>query len=112
MPLSNLKVFVGGPNDLQSTLEYVYEHFWERVNLCEQLTSSDFGVSTGLLNQNYWGKSKWYDVNVERENAGDKINERNIHVSFSNNSNVPIEVMIVIFYPYEIAIDIKTAISS
>ena len=67
MPLSNLQVFVGGQNDLQSTLEYVYEHFWERVNLCEQLTSSDFGVSTGLINQNYWEKSKWYDVNVQRE---------------------------------------------
>ena len=41
---------------------------------------------------------KWYYVNVERGNAADKLNGRNINVSFTNNSNVPIEVMEFIFY--------------
>jgi hypothetical protein len=36
-------------------------------------------------------------VNVERGNAADTLNEKNINVSFTNNSNVPIEVMIFIF---------------
>ena len=40
----------------------------EQVNLAEQLTSSDFGVSTGLISQGYWEVSKWYFVNVERGN--------------------------------------------
>ena len=53
--------------------------------------SSDFGISTGLINQNYWENSKWYCVNVERGNAADKLNGRNINVSFTNNSNVPIK---------------------
>jgi hypothetical protein len=35
---------------------------------------------------------------------------RNINVSFTNNSNVPIEVMIFIFYSDEIAIDVKTGL--
>jgi hypothetical protein len=35
-------------------------------------TSSDFGISTGLINQIYWENSKWYYVNVERGNAADK----------------------------------------
>jgi hypothetical protein len=69
--------------------------------------SSDFGISTGLINQNYWENSKWYYVNVERGNAADKLNGRNINVSFTNDSNVPIEVMIFIFYSDEIAIDVK-----
>jgi hypothetical protein len=56
------------------------------VNLAEQLTSSDFGISTGLINQNYWENSKWYYVNVERGNTADKLNGRNINVSFTNNS--------------------------
>ena len=30
----------------------------EQVNLAEQLTSSDFGISTGLIKQNYWENSK------------------------------------------------------
>jgi hypothetical protein len=108
--LTNLQVAVGGQNVLQSTLQYGYEHFLEQVNLAEQLTSSDFGISTGLINQNYWENSKWYYVNVERGNAADKLNGRNINVSFINNSNVPIEVMIFIFYSDEIAINVETGL--
>ena len=43
-----------------------------------------------------WENSKWYFVNVERGNAADKLNGRNINVSFTNNSNAPIEVMIYV----------------
>jgi hypothetical protein len=32
-----------------STLQYGYLHFLEQVNLCEQLSSGDFGVSTGSI---------------------------------------------------------------
>jgi hypothetical protein len=71
--LTNLQVSVGGQNVLQSTLQYGYEHFLEQVNLAEQLTSSDFGISTGLINQNYWENSNWYYVNVERGNVADKL---------------------------------------
>jgi hypothetical protein len=61
-------------------------------------------------NQNYWENSKWYYVNVERGNAADKLNGRTINVSFTNNSNVPIEVMIFKFCSDEIAIDVKTGL--
>jgi hypothetical protein len=50
------------------------------------------------------------NVNVERGNAADKLNGRNINVSFTNNSNVPIEVMVFIFYSDEITIDVKTGL--
>jgi hypothetical protein len=36
-----------------------YENFLQQKNLAEQLTSSDFGVSTGLFSQGYWENSKW-----------------------------------------------------
>jgi hypothetical protein len=39
-----------------------------------------------------------------------KLNGRNINVSFTNNSNVPIEVMAFIFYSDEIAFDVKTGL--
>jgi hypothetical protein len=69
-----------------------YENFLEQVHLAEQLTSSDSGVSTGLINQGHththihththththWESSKWYFVNVERGNIGDKLQLRNI----------------------------------
>jgi hypothetical protein len=51
----------------------------EQVNLAEQLTSSDFGISTVLINQNYWENSKWYYVDIELGNAADKLNGRNIN---------------------------------
>jgi hypothetical protein len=67
-------------------------------------------VSRRDRNQNYWENSKWYYFNVERGNAADKLNGRNINVFFINNSNVPIEVMIFIFYSDEIVIDVKTGL--
>jgi hypothetical protein len=55
-----ISLYVDGKNMSQSTLAYNYEPFLEQVSLAEQLTSSDFGVSTGLIHQGYRGESKWY----------------------------------------------------
>ena len=87
-----------------------YENFLEQVNLAEQLTSSDFGVSTGLISEGYWEARKWYFANVERGNIADKLQPRNINVSFSNNSNVPIDVIIFTFYSDQLTIDVETGI--
>jgi hypothetical protein len=94
--LINLQVAVGGQNVLQSTLNMTYENFLQQVHFAEQLTSSDFGVSTGLINQGYQDASNWYFVNVERGNIADKLQPRNINVIFTNNSNVAIDLLIFI----------------
>ena len=93
--LTNLQVSTGGQNQLQSTLFYTYENLLEQVNLAEQLTSSDIGVSTGLINQGYWEWSRWYFVNVERSQAADKLQPRNVIISFNNNSSVPIDALVL-----------------
>ena len=110
LSLTNLQVAIGGQNVLNSTLSMTYENFLEQVNLAEQLTSSDFGVSTGLISQGYWEQSKWYFVNVERGNIADKLQPRNINVSFTNNSNVAIDVIIFTFYSDQLTIDVETGI--
>ena len=110
LSLTNLQVSIGGQNVLNSTLNMTYENFLEQVNLAEQLISSDFGVSTGLISQGYWEMSKWYFVNVERGNIADKLQPRNINVSFTNNSNVPIDVIIFTFYSDQLTIDVETGI--
>ena len=110
LSLTNLQVSIGGQNVLNSTLNMTYENFLQQVNLAEQLTSSDFGVSTGLISQAYWEQSKWYFVNVERGNIADKLQPRNINVSFTNNSNVPIDVIIFTFYSDQLTIDVETGI--
>jgi hypothetical protein len=78
--------------------------------MASRFESPKFHSINGLINQNYWENSKWYYVNVERGNAADKLNGRNINVSFTNNSNVPVEIMVFIFYSDEIAIDVKTGL--
>ena len=58
----------------------------------------------------YWEASKWYFVNVERGNIADKLQPRNIDVSFTNNSNVPIDVIIFTFYSDQLTKDVETGI--
>ena len=108
--LTNLQVTLGGQNVLQSTLFYTFENFIEQVNLAEQLTSADFGVSTGLINQGYWEWSRFYFVNVERSPIADKLQPRNINISFTNNSAIAIDVMVFIFYSDEFVVDVETGI--
>ena len=101
---------VGGQNILQSNLFYTYENFIEQVNLAESMTSSDFGVSTGLFNQAYWEWSRWYFVNVERSQLADKLQPRNVNISFNNNGELPIDAMVFIFYSDEFVVDVETGI--
>jgi hypothetical protein len=97
-------------NVLQSTLNMNYENFLAQVNLAEQRTSSDFGVSTCLIHQGHWEANKWYFVNVERGNIADKIQPRNINISFNNYSNVAIDMLVFIFYSDQMVLDVETGI--
>jgi hypothetical protein len=108
--LTNFNVQIGGSNILQTTLSYNFEHFLQQVNLAEQLTSADFGVSTGLISQEFWQWSKFYYCNVERSNLADKLQPRNVNITFNNNSNVAIDILVFIFYNDEMTIDVETGI--
>lgn len=108
--LTNLQVSVGGVNQLQSTLNYTYEHFVEQINVAESLTSSDFGISCGLFNQQYWETFRHYYVNIERSALTDKNVARNVNISFQNNSLVPIDLLTFIIYSEEFTIDCESGI--
>jgi hypothetical protein len=110
VPLTNLQVNCGGQNILQSNLFSNYENFISQVNLAESLTSADFGVSDGLLNQAWWEWSRFYYVNIERSAEADKLGPRNINISFTNGSSLNIDVMVFIFYSDEFKIDVNTGI--
>jgi hypothetical protein len=96
-------------NQLQSTLYYTFENFVEQITLAEQLTSSDFGITTGLY-QSWWEMFRYYFVNIERSAITDKNVPRNINVSFTNNTQVTIDTVIFIFYSDEFQIDCETGI--
>jgi hypothetical protein len=42
--------------------------------------------------------SKWYFVNVERGNIADKLQPRNINISFKNTSNVAIDILVFFLF--------------
>ena len=106
----NLQVSVGGVNQLQSTPYYSFENFVEQVALAEQLTSSDSGITTGLFNQFWWEMFRYYFVNIERSAITDKNVPCNINISFTNNFQVPIDILVFIFYSDEFVVDIETGI--
>jgi len=110
--LINLQVTIGGKNVLQSVLNYNYENFIEQIQSCEQLTSADFGVNTGLFDQSWWNNNRFYFVNVERSNVSDKLETRNLNISFTNNNNVPIDVLVFTFKSNSMVIDVETGVLS
>ena len=112
LSLTNLQVTVGGQNILQSVLNYNYESFIEQLMYAEQLTSADFGVSTGLFDAAWWNYNRFYWVNVERSNITDKLSARNLNISFTNNNIVPIDVLIFTFKSNGLTIDVETGIVS
>jgi hypothetical protein len=110
--LTNLQVTIGGQNILQSVLNYNYETFLEQIVYAEQLTSADFGVTTGLFDSAFWNNNRYYWINVERSNITDKLQPRNINISFNNNCNQPIDVLVFTFKANQLTIDCETGIVS
>jgi hypothetical protein len=66
LSLTNLQVTVGGQNVLQSVLNYNYESFLEQLIYNEQLTSADFGVTTGLFDAAYYGSDHCMNYLINR----------------------------------------------
>ncbi len=111
LTLTNLQVTIGGrQNVLQPVINYNYEEFLEQINYAKQLTSSDFGVTNGLFDAGFWNYNRYYWVNVERSNFPDKLQARNLNISFTNYNNVPIYVLIFTFKYNQLTIDVETGV--
>jgi hypothetical protein len=72
------------------------------------------GIAVVAISQGYWANFAiscdriWYFVNVERENIANKLRPRNINLSFTNNYNVALDILIFTFYSYQLVIDSET----
>ena len=110
--LTNLQVTIGGQNVLQSVLNYNFETFMEQIMFAEQLTSADFGVTTGLFDAAWWNANRYYYINVERSNITDKLQPRNLNISFTNNSKVSIDILIFTWKSNQLTIDTETGLVS
>jgi hypothetical protein len=108
--LINLQVAVGGVNQLANVYSYSYEHFLQQVGLVEKINAGDLGLSCGLMNQAWWEQNRMYYIDLSRCNPADLLTPRNITISFTNNSNVTIDVQVFTEYLREIALDVETGL--
>ena len=110
LSLTNLQVTLGGVNVMNTNIFYTFENYMEQVSLAESLTSADIGISTGLISQSYWEQNRCYYVDLSRGRQADKDTMRNLCVTFNNNSNVIIDVLIFTLYLDKFVIDVETGI--
>ncbi len=113
LSLTNLQVTIGGQNVLQSVISYNYESFLEQVLFAEQLTSADFGVSTGVFDAAF-GIAIAIISLMRTFNHHRKTSTRNLNISFTNKNNVPImiDVLIFTFKSNSLTLDCETGIVS
>jgi hypothetical protein len=110
LSLTNLNVAVGGVNVLQNNLFYTFQQFLENVSLYEKINAGDLGLSCGLISQQDWDQGRrFYYIDCSRGNIADNLTPRNVVVSFNNNNNVTISVMIFTEYYVEASIDVLTS---
>ena len=106
--LTNLQVTLGGVNVLNTSLYYTYENFMEQVILAESLTSSDIGIATGVIPQSWWESNRVYWVDLARGQEADKASTRNLNISFVNNSNVIIDILVFTVYLDKFVLNVET----
>jgi hypothetical protein len=108
LSLTNLSVSLGGKKVANEVLNYSYENFLHQVSLAETLTSSDIGLNVGLVNQEYWESNRIYYMDLARSREVDKDTPRELTFKCTNNSLVPIDVLIFAVYLDKFSIDVVT----
>ena len=93
---------------MNTSMYYTYENFLEQISLAESLTSADIGISTGLLSQSWWEMNRVYWVDLGRGQEADKATSRNLNISFVNNSQVIIDVMVFTVYLDRFVLNVLT----
>jgi len=74
----------------------------------ESLTSADVGVAVGLITQSWWESNRVYFVDLARANAADREMPRNLNISFNNNTQIPIDIMVFSIYLDKIVLNVQT----
>ena len=109
LSLTNLQCSVGGVNQLSTVLNYSFENFLEQVSIYEKINAGDLGLSCGLINEAYWSTAyRCYYVDCSRGNNSDLGVLRNLNVTFNNNTNVTIDVMIFTEYFNQIEVNVES----
>ncbi len=80
----------------------------QQVARAESLTPSNFGITTRLFGQSWWEYTRFNYVNIDRSAIADNCNH--INASFTNNSQVAVDLSVFIFYSDELKINCENDI--
>jgi len=109
LSLINFQVLLGGEQQFAGTgqLSYTWENFIEQIALARDLTSGTLGLSVGLINQKWYENNKVYYCDLSRGSRADKETSRNLNISFTNNSNVAIDILVFTIYNDQIVLNVS-----
>jgi len=111
--LTNLQVAVGMKNKLQNSMYYTFENYLQQVCEYESLSGNKLDMlNSGIITQPWWEQNRVYFVNLARDSPADRATPRNILVSFTNNTNITIDVMVFVVYADRIVVDVKSGLVS
>ncbi len=82
---------------------------WTGCNFDKQ-SVGDFGLSAGLISQNWWDMNRDYWIDCTRCNSDDRNTPRNINISFNNNSYVAMDALVFCLFLDELSINTSTGI--
>ena len=108
--LTNIIVQLGGTSVTGTAMNYSFENFMQQVAIAESLTSADAGLSVGLINQAFWESNRYYWFDLSRSREADKVVGRDLTISYTNSSNVPIDCLYYVVYLDKMTIDIETGV--
>lgn len=110
--LININAVVAGINVVQNNLISTFENFLQQVSRYEKSSSpGDLGLSQGLLNAYTWENGlRCYYIDLSRGTLADQMNNRNLNISFQNNSNITIDVLTFTECWKELTIDVETGL--
>jgi len=98
LSLTNLQVLLGGRSVLNSSsLFYTFENFIEQLENSET-TVPELGLNQGLFDQKWWESNRMYWIDLARGTESDKATQRNLSISFTNNSGVSIDILVFTYY--------------
>ena len=106
--LENLQVQLGGQQVLNSPYNYGFEDFVTQFSNAEALTSSDFGVTCGVVSKEWWEMNRIYYINLSRGTKADQITPRNVVLSFKNATSIPIDLQVFTVYLDRITLNVDT----
>jgi hypothetical protein len=107
LQVSNLSVQLGGVQVYQQAYQYSFEHFLTQINNNESPVAGDFGLGTGLVSRAWWENNRFIWVNLTRSAPADRVVPRSIYLSFTNNSDVAMDLLVFTIYLDEFTLDVS-----